>query len=158
MNRKVFIGLLIAGFIGVFGYFSLNQIKPKEIENAPAWMPLQAAQTQATSNNKLIVVDIFEMGCQYCRAMHEETYPSPTVRAVLDRDFYPVQINGHSENKIVFQGKEITEKEFASRMGVTAYPFTVILDAEGNILDRQRGYMDVVNFSRFLKGGVEKNG
>ncbi len=155
MNRKIIVGIFIASFIAAFAYKSFQEVQPKEIENAPDWMPLQAAQTQAVDDNKLIVVDIYEVGCQYCRAMHEEIYPSPTIRTILDRDFYPVQINGHSENTVVYQGEEITEAEFASRMGVTAYPFTVILDGEGNVLDSRRGYMDVVSFSRFLKGSVE---
>lgn len=156
MNRKLIIGLLIAGFIGVYAYYSFSQITPDEIENAPEWIPLETAQTQASAEGKLILVDIFEIGCKYCRAMEREVYPSPSVRAILDRDFIPVKVNGNSENNIVFRGEEMTEQEFAREMGVTAYPFTVIMDSEGNIIDSQRGYMTVVNFSSFLKSTVEK--
>lgn len=156
MNRKVIIGLLVAGFIGIFAYYSFSQITPEEIENAPEWMPLETAQTQASAEDKLIMIDIYEVGCQYCRAMEREVYPAPTIRAILDRDFYPVKINGHSENAIVYKGEEITEAEFARQMGVTAYPFTVIMDGEGNVVDTRRGYMSVINFSRFLKDSVGK--
>jgi thioredoxin-related protein len=156
MNRKVIIGLLIAIFIGTYAFFSFRQITPQEIENAPEWMPLEAAQTQASAENKLIMIDIYEVGCQFCRAMENEVYPSPSVRAILDRDFYPVKVNGHSENTIIYNGEQMTEQQFASEMGVTAYPFTVIMDGEGNVIDSHRGYMNIVNFSRFLKSTVEK--
>ncbi len=156
MNRKVIIGLLVAIFIGTFAFFSFRQITPDEIENAPEWMPLEAAQTQASAEDKLIMIDIFEVGCQYCRAMEREVYPSPSVRAILDRDFYPVKINGHSDNMITYNGEQMTEQQFASEMGVTAYPFTVILDGDGNVIDSRRGYMNIVNFSSFLRNTVEK--
>lgn len=156
MNRKVIIALLITVFIGIYSYYSFVQIQPADIENAPEWITLQDAQIKAGADNKLIMIDIYEIGCKYCRAMEREVYPSPSIRAVLDRDFVPVKINGHSENMVVYQGEEITEKEFASQMGVTAYPFTVIMDAGGNVINSRRGYMDVVSFSRFLKNSIEK--
>jgi len=156
MSRKTIIGLLIAVFIGVFIYFSFSQITPAEIENAPDWMPLHTAMEQASGNDRLLMIDIYEVGCRFCRAMDREVYPSPSIRAILDRDFYPVKVNGHSENKLIFNGEEITEREFASRMGVTAYPFIVVMDADGNVVDRRRGYQDIVGFSRFLNAATEK--
>lgn len=155
MNRKTVILLAVAIFIGIFSWYSFDQITPEEIENEPDWVPLQMAQERAGEDNRLIVVDIYEIGCKFCRAMHREIYPAPTIRTIIDRDFHPVQVDGNSDDPIVYNGEQITAKEFAQRMGVTAYPFTVILDAEGNILDRNRGYMDVVTFSRFLKESVE---
>lgn len=156
MNRKIIIGLVIAGFVGFFAFKSFQEVQPDQIENAPEWMPLETAQTQANTEDKLIMIDIYEVGCQYCRAMEREVYPAPTIRAILDREFHPVRINGHSENTLVYKGEEITEAEFARQMGVTAYPFTVIMDGEGNVIDTRRGYMSVINFSRFLKDSVEK--
>ncbi len=157
MKRKAIIGFSIALFIAIFAYFSFDQIVPKEIENAPEWMPLQDAIQQASASDRLVMIDIFEVGCQFCRAMDREVYPSPTIRAILDRNFYPVKVNGHSENKLVFMGEEMSERDFAARMGVTAYPFTVVMDGEGNVIDRRRGYQDVVGFSRFLNNAVEKS-
>lgn len=155
MSRKVLIGFIVAFFIAIFAYFSFSQILPQEIENAPDWMPLHVAMEQASSDGRLILVDIFEVGCQFCRKMDRETYPSPSVRAVLDRSYHPVKINGNSENKMIFMGEEMEERDFAGKMGVTAYPFTVIMDADGNVLERRRGYQDVVGFTRFLNRAVQ---
>ena len=152
MKRKVIIGALIAGFIAIFAYFSFTQIVPQEIENAPDWLTMQEAMEKVSEDdNRLILVDIYEVGCRFCRQMEREVYPSPTIRAILDRDFHPVKVNGNSENMMKFLGEEMQEKEFASKMGVTAFPFTVVLDPEGNVIDRRRGYMDTQSLSRFLR-------
>jgi thioredoxin-related protein len=157
MTRKVIIGSVIALFIAVFAYFSFVQIQPEQIENEPDWLVLQEAMEKASADNRLVLVDIFEVGCQWCRKMNREVYPSPTIRSIIDREFYPVKVNGNSDNRVVFRGEEITEQEFASLMGLTAFPFTVVLDAEGNVIDRRRGYMDTQSLSRFLRNALEKN-
>ena len=43
-------------------------------------------------------------------------------------------------------------------MGLTAFPFTVIMDAEGNVIDRRRGYMDVQALTRFMRNAIERRG
>lgn len=156
MSRKFVIGAFIASFIAVFAYYSFSQITPDEIENEPDWMVLQDAIQQASQDNRLVFVDIYEVGCQWCRKMTREVFPAPTIRSILDRDFHPVKLNGNSSNKIVFQGQEMSEQEFASKMGVTAFPFSVVLDADGNVIDRRRGYMDIQGLSRFLRNAVEQ--
>lgn len=156
MNRKVIISIIITFFIGVFAYFSLQQIKPAEIENAPEWISFNEATEQAAAEDRLIMIDIYEVGCQFCKAMEREVFPAPAVRAVLDRDYVPVKINGHAETTLTYKGDTMSSREFAQEMGVTAYPFTVLMDPQGNIIDSYRGYQDVVTFSRFLRSGVQQ--
>lgn len=127
-----------------------------EIENEPDWLTLPEAMEKASSDERLVFVDIYEVGCQWCRKMTREVFPSPTVRAVLDRDFHPVKLNGNSSSTITFNGREMSEQDFASMMGVTAFPFSVVLDPEGNVVDRRRGYMDIQGFARFLRNAVDK--
>lgn len=156
MNRKLVIGLILTFFIGIFAYFSLQQIKPADIENAPEWISLEQATERAAEENRLIMIDIYETGCQFCKAMEREVFPSPSVRAVLDREYVPVKINGHAETMLIYKNEQMSSKQFAQLMGVTAYPFTVLMDAEGNIIDSYRGYQDVVTFSRFLRRAAEQ--
>jgi thioredoxin-related protein len=150
MSRKIIIVSVIVLFLGIFMYFAFNEVTPKDIENAPDWVPIETAMQKAADDNKLVFIDIYEIGCRFCRAMDNEVYPAPAVRAVLDRGYHPVKMNGHSDDLINFRGEEMSQKQFASMLGVTAYPFTIIMDAEGNVLDRRRGYSDIVSFSRFL--------
>lgn len=156
MKRKFFIGLGALMFFAVFVFFAARQIQPAEIENAPEWISLGDALERAAVEERLVMIDIYEVGCKFCRAMDHETYPSPSVRAVLDRDYVPVKVNGHSDDMLNYMGREMSEKDFALQMGVTAYPFTVLMDASGNVIDSRRGYQDIVTFSRFLRGAVEE--
>lgn len=156
MNRKLVIGLGTLIFFAIFVYFAVQQIQPEEIENAPEWVSLQEALERASAEDRLVMIDIYEVGCKFCRAMDREIYPSPSVRSVLDREYVPVKINGHSEAMLNFLGEEMSEKDFALRMGVTAYPFTVLMDANGNVIDSRRGYQDIVTFTRYLRGAVEE--
>lgn len=158
MKRPLIITGIVILFLAIFLFFAFDQISPEEIENAPDWMTIEKATEVASADDKLILVDVYEVGCKFCRAMEREVYPAPSVRAVLDRDFHPVKINGNSDKIIRFRGEEISEKDFASIMGVTAFPFTVVLDADGNVIDRRRGYMDVVSLTRFLRNAAETRG
>lgn len=156
MKRPLIITGVIVLFIGIFAYNAMDTITPKEIENAPDWMELDEAITLAESDDKLVLIDIFEVGCQFCREMNREVYPAPSTRAVIDRDFHPVKVNGNSDNLITFMGEEMTEQEFANKMGLSAFPFTVILDKEGNIIDKRRGFMDVRGLTQFMRNAKEK--
>ena len=158
MKRPLIITGIIVLFLGIFMYNAFVQVTPQEIENAPDWVPIEEAMELAASDDRLILIDIFEVGCQFCRAMNRDVYPAPSTRSVLDRAFYPVKINGNSDNLITFMGEEMTESDFANKMGLTAFPFTVIMDAEGNVIDRRRGYMDVQALTRFMRNAIEKRG
>lgn len=156
MKRSLIITTFIVTFLGVFIYNAFNQVTPEEIENAPDWLPLEEAMSKAEIDGRLLVIDIFEVGCQFCRAMNRDVYPAPSTRAVIDRDFHPVKINGNSENLITFMGEEMSEQAFANKMGLTAFPFTVIMDAEGNVIDRRRGYLGVTELTRMMRSAREK--
>lgn len=156
MKRPLLIAFFIAGFLGVFLYNALNEVTPQEIENAPEWMPLEEAMTKAEQDGRLVLIDIYEVGCQFCRAMNQDVYPAPSTRSVLDRDFYPVKINGNSEETITFLGEEISQQAFANQLGLTAFPFTVVMDHEGNIINSRRGYMGVQDLTRFMRNAREK--
>lgn len=156
MKRPLIITGLIAAFLGIFLYNAFNEVTPKEIENAPEWVPLAEAMTKAEQDGRLLLIDIYEVGCQFCRAMNRDVYPAPSTRSVLDRDFYPVKINGNSEETITFMGEEITQQAFANSLGLTAFPFTVIMDHEGNVINSRRGYMGVQDLTRFLRNAREK--
>lgn len=156
MKRPLIITAFVISFLAVFAYFAFDAVTPKEIENAPDWLNIETAMTNAAEDEKLVIIDIYEVGCQYCRAMSRDVYPAPSTRAVIDRDFHPVKINGNSDNLINFLGEEMTEQQFADSLGLTAFPFTVIMDHEGNVIDQRRGYMDVPGITRFMRNAREK--
>lgn len=160
MKRKAWTTLVVALFLGVFLYYSYQQIQPDQIENAPDWLPLQDALVLAeetdTDNQKLLLIDIYESGCRFCRQMEREVYPSESIRTLIDRSFHPVKVNGNSDESVRYQGETMTGREFASLMGVTAFPYTVVMNAEGDVIDNRRGYMGVSDLSRFLNQALRE--
>lgn len=150
MNKRIIIGIGITVFVGIFLYSSLNSVKPQVIENAPNWVALEAAQKEALEKDKLIMLDVYEVGCKYCRAMEREVYPDTTVRVVLDQGYIPVKLDGNSEELITFNGKEMQAKEFAQSKGAYAFPTVIVLTADGNVVKKRTGFMNVDELRQFL--------
>lgn len=150
MNKKIIISGIVILFLGVFIFNALSEVKPEKIENAPDWRTVTTAVDEAKSSDKLLLVDVYEVGCKYCRAMEREVYPDSTVRAVLDAGFVPVKVNGNGEDIIEFKGQQMTEAEFAKKYNVRAFPTTLILDADGRMLKKFTGYMNVDELRRFM--------
>ncbi|HBX64792.1 MAG TPA: hypothetical protein DEG32_01015, partial [Balneolaceae bacterium] len=128
----------------------LTNVQPTVNDNSPDWIPIHEAQEVAASTNKLIFVDVFEIGCKYCRAMDREVFPDSTVRQVMDANYIPVRIDGNSPEVIQFNGQEIPSKEFAQSKGAYVFPTSLILDANGNVIKKKTGYMGVDEFRQFL--------
>ncbi len=150
MKKKTIITAVIAAFIGVFLFNALKSTAPMEIDNAPEWRTLASAQEEARETGKLILVDVFEVGCKYCRAMEREVYPDSTVRAVLDAGYIPAKVDGNSEELISFNGQQLMAREWAQGQGIYVFPGTLILDAEGNQIKQRTGFMNVDELRQFL--------
>jgi thioredoxin-related protein len=151
MNRKLFITLLVSAFLLFFAYQAVQNVNPENYITETTWVPFEEAFTQAESENKYLLLDIYEIGCKFCRAMEREVYPSEPVVALMDRFYVPVRLDGRSTESITYLGEQMTLEEFASKMGVTAYPYTVVMRPDGSVVDSQRGYMDSFAFSRWLR-------
>ncbi|MBO6536979.1 MAG: DUF255 domain-containing protein [Balneolaceae bacterium] len=150
MSKKTIIVIVLAGFVGVFLYNALKNTAPVVVENAPDWKTLEAAQQEARETDKLILVDVYEVGCKYCRAMEREVYPDSTVRAVLDAGYIPAKVDGNSAEMITFNGEDVMSREWAQSYGVYVFPGTLIIDAEGNLIRSKTGFMNVDELRRFL--------
>ncbi|MBO6523069.1 MAG: DUF255 domain-containing protein [Balneolaceae bacterium] len=150
MSKKIIITGVISTFIAIFLFNALKTTAPQEIENAPEWRTLAAAQEEAKESDKLILVDVYEVGCKYCRAMEREVYPDSTVRAVLDAGYIPAKVDGNSEELITFNGEQVMARNWAQSQGVYVFPGTLILDAEGNQVKQRTGFMNVDELRQFL--------
>ncbi len=150
MQKKAIITIAVCIFLGIFIYSSLSKVQAPVNDNSPDWIPIHEAQQKAVSTEKLIFVDVFEVGCKYCRAMDREVFPDSTVRQVLDANYIPVRIDGNSTEPIEFSGQKISAKDFAQSKGAYVFPTSLILDAEGNVIKKKTGYMGIDEFRQFL--------
>ncbi|MEP0006256.1 MAG: thioredoxin fold domain-containing protein [Balneola sp.] len=150
MNKRLTILIAVGIFLGIFLYSSLKSVEPQKIENAPNWISLEAAQKEAIENDKLIMVDVYEVGCKYCRAMEREVYPDTTVRIVIDQGYIPVKLDGNSEELIRFNGEEVAARDFAQSKGAYAFPTVLVLTADGKVVKKRTGFMNVDELRQFL--------
>ncbi|HET8865657.1 MAG TPA: thioredoxin fold domain-containing protein [Gracilimonas sp.] len=150
MKKKNIVIIAVSIFLGIFVYISLSKVQAPVNDNSPEWVPIHEAQEVAAATDKLIFVDVYEIGCKYCRAMDREVFPDSTVRQVLDASYIPVRIDGNSTETIRFNGEEIPSIDFAQSKGAYVFPTSLILDAEGNVIKKKTGYMGVDEFRQFL--------
>ncbi len=151
MKRKLLISLFISLFLIFFAYQAIQNVNPENRVTETEWVSFEEAFLLAAMDNKYLLIDIYEIGCKFCRAMEREVYPSDPVVALMDRFYVPVRLDGRSKDLITFLGEAMTEEEFALKMGVTAYPYTVVMRPDGSVVDSQRGYMDSFTFTRWLR-------
>jgi thioredoxin-related protein len=102
----------------------------------PEWLrdtfkDLQEDFSEATAEGKRVIILVEQRGCLYCRDMHEKTFTDERVKAMLEEDYFPIQINLHGDIDIVdTDGEELTEKSATRKWGVLFTPTMILLPTE----------------------------
>ena len=78
---------------------------------------------EANAEGKRLVVMIEQRGCIYCTKMHQEVYPDPKIDAMLNEDFFVVQINMFGDVEVTdFDGETLSEKDMVKKWGALFTP------------------------------------
>jgi thioredoxin-related protein len=86
---------------------------------------------EAEAEGKRLLLLIEQRGCNYCRDMHEKTFPDPRIEALLKEDYFPVQLNLHGDIEIVdTDGEAMAEKRAMRKWGVMFTPTMMFLPTE----------------------------
>lgn len=120
------------------------------VDSGVEWQTLEEAQKKAKETGKKVLVFGYADWCTYCMKMRKETYPEDNVQKSLTDDFIPVQINGESEEEIVFNGKTYKSYELARYLRLTSYPTHYFLNSEGKIIGAQPGFLPAEVFSPLM--------
>lgn len=102
----------------------------------PDWLrdtfkDLQEDAAEAQAEGKRFVILVEQRGCIYCREMHEKTFPDERVKALLENDYFPIQLNLHGDIEIVdTDGEALTEKQAARKWNVLFTPTIIFLPPE----------------------------
>ena len=109
-----------------------NMREPEAVSGAIAWQrDLRRAGEVARAEGKLIVADVYTDWCGWCKRMDQTIYSDPAIIA-LSRQQVFVKVNAEDRG----QGQR-----FAEQMGVHGYPTTIVLDAQGRVLNIAKGYI-----------------
>jgi thioredoxin-related protein len=123
---------------------------------APAkvqWLSFDAAVEKAQRENKHMIVDIYTNWCGWCKVMDRQTYGNDDVAAYLTEHFSLAKVNGESSSKLTWNGKTLTEREFARAVRVTGYPATFFMKPNAELLGGVPGYIkshDMMIYAKFI--------
>lgn len=117
------------------------------------WLSFDAAAAKAQKENKHLIVDIYTSWCGWCKVMDRQTYGNTEVAAFLSANFALAKVNGESASTLTWQGKTLTEREFAKTVGVTGYPSTFFMKPNADMLGGVPGYIktpDMLIYAKYV--------
>ena len=142
--------LVIVFFFGLKSYFKIDEQNAEAVEEtkplALDWLSYNKGLALAEKENKYILIDFYTDWCGYCKKMDKETYSKEEVIGILNENFVVVKVNAESNNKVIENGEEITERELAKLYQVTGYPTTWFLESNHGRLAPLPGYVTTEQF------------
>jgi len=99
---------------------------------------VRAAVEQASEQGRPILLFVSSSHCGYCTKMKRETYSNPAVAMQVNEAFIPVYVNADRSTELVRQLK------------VSAYPTTVVVSPESQVVAKIRGFVGPAKFQKRL--------
>ncbi len=118
--------------------------KPTEY---PSWfkegfLDLNEDVSEATKNNKRLMLIFHQPGCPYCNALVERNLAQKDIEQKVRKSFDVVSMNMWGDREIVNIGSQtFTEKSFASALKVQFTPTILFFNEQGKIVLRLNGYL-----------------
>lgn len=145
--RILFITLFVAVYFNSSNSYAQSQ---SEINSGFEWLSLDEAQKKAKETGKSILLFGYAEWCTYCLKMRKESFPDSSVQKSISDYYLPVQLNGESEERVVYNGKTMPAKELARYLRLASFPTHYFIDSNGEILGAQPGYIEPEVYSPLL--------
>jgi thioredoxin-related protein len=86
---------------------------------------------EANAEGKRLLVIWEQRGCIYCKKMHEEVFPDPEITALIEENYFVVQMNLFGDVEVTdFDGEVRPEKDMAMKWGVMFTPTMMFFPEE----------------------------
>ena len=121
-----------------------------------SWNDFNSAVNAADNNGKTLFLFFEAEWCGFCKQMRSEIFPLDSVQDKVGEGFVPVAIDIESDEKIVYQNKEMSQKSFSHQMRIDATPTIMFMSREGEVIGRYRGFADENEFTLlldYIRGG-----
>ncbi|MCP3852193.1 MAG: thioredoxin fold domain-containing protein [Gammaproteobacteria bacterium] len=112
----------------------------------PAWfkdsfLELKEDLDEANVNKRQIILYFHQDGCPYCKKLIDDNFSEKRIVDKMSEHFDLLAINMWGDKTVtLFDGKEVSEKEFSKQMKIMFTPTLVILDKKGKPQLRMNGY------------------
>ena len=102
---------------------------------------LRQDHQRAVEQNKFLVLIWEQIGCIYCRQMHEIAFKQDDIVALAKANFYVVQMDMRGDREFTdLNGQTMSEAKMARALSVTTTPTTLFFDQMGEPVFRMPGY------------------
>lgn len=144
-----------------------NLAEGKEVK--PMFADYEEGMKYAKEHGKPVMVDFTGYGCVNCREMEAAVFVDPAVAKIMTEDYVliqlyvdektnlpePIEVNDNGKaKKLRTVGNKWSYLQ-SSKFGANAQPFYVLLDNEGNPLEKSYSYDDdIQKFLNWLNSGL----
>lgn len=115
------------------------------------WQGWDSGLRAAVKTQRPVLVDVYTDWCGWCRRMDRDVYTRDDVRDYLSRRFVTVKLDAEADDEASYQGRMYTSRSLAGRFGVSGYPTTIFLRANGEHLVNVPGYVPADRFLLLLR-------
>jgi thiol-disulfide isomerase/thioredoxin len=116
-------------------------------EPVDAWQTdFDAAVREAQASRRPILAAVTAVWCGPCRQMKELTLNDPEVARLLAENFVTLMIDGDRHPDVI------------ARLGVAAYPTTLLLNSDGGVAQRWVGFQSAESFRSELRQALRSGG
>ena len=142
-----------------------------EQEVKPMFTDYEEGMAYAQAHRLPVMIDFTGYGCVNCRKMEAAVFTDPTVADIMTNKYVLIQLYVDEKTKLaepVVVNDNGTERKLrtvgdqwsylqSSKFGATAQPFYVLLDNEGNPLEKSYSYdEDIPQFLAWLNSGLSR--
>ncbi|MGL1935455.1 MAG: DUF255 domain-containing protein [Fibrobacterales bacterium] len=152
--------LIIIGLIALIAACSkVSDKKVQQHDDSPIqWLTFEEGLKKATTEKKLMFVDLYADWCGPCKYMDATTYKDSSVAALLNSRFVPIKIDADQAEPMACEVKhQLPPMECAAKVWqVQGLPGTIILDSKGYFLTSTMGIQEAKNLIESLNLLLDK--
>jgi len=142
--------LVVVFFFGLKSYFKIDEQNAKAVEQVKPlvlnWLSYNEGLALAERENKHVLIYFYTDECTWCKKMVDQTYSNEEVKKILSDKFVAVKINAKSEDKVIENEEEISEKKLATLYQISGYPTTWFLESNHSRVAPLPGYVSTEQF------------
>mgnify|MGYP001312554756 FL=1 len=119
------------------------------------WINVNDLKEVLKTSKKNIIIDVYTNWCGPCKLMERNTFQNKYISKFINENYHAVKFNAEGNESINFMDKFFQNPnfdssrvntrnathEFARFLGISAYPTTVFLDNNMNLITPVRGYL-----------------
>ncbi|MBI5471744.1 MAG: DUF255 domain-containing protein [Ignavibacteriae bacterium] len=134
------------GFLAVVFMLAFGAEVANAGDGSLTWRSFDEGIAEAKKVNKKILIDIYTDWCSWCKVMDAKTYSDKNVIEYLSKKYVLIKLNAESAKKLTYKKQQLTERELAAGFGITGYPSTLFLNADGEPITVYPGFADASKF------------